>query len=243
MHDESKEVRLYVTKDYDTFKTLTGNRPLDKLHVARLRRKIEKEGNLTSEFPVNVNENLEIVDGQHRVAALQELGYPVYYTVSEGAGLSTVRQVNMARRNWSWQDYANSFAADGNPHYKDLLDFSEAFKFNNTILITYTHAGTKMSVSDFQGGDYKVLDKALSFKLFNQLSEIRDALPFVLTGSLGRAFYDILTHPEYDHKRMVDKLTKYGAQLHEWRIKKDWMRNLEDVYNIGQTESTRVRFF
>jgi hypothetical protein len=69
-------------------------------------------------------------------------------------------------------------------------------------------------------------------------------MPFSVTSRLAEALYEVMTHPEYDHKRMIDKITKYGgSQLREWRTVKDWARNLEDVYNLGQGQATRVRFF
>lgn len=236
-------IDLHVTTDYEIFKKIKGNRPVDKQHVAQLKRKIENEGNLTSEFPVNLNENMEVIDGQNRILALQELGYPVYYTISEGASLATVRQINIGRKNWSWSDYASSFASEGNPHYKDLLDFHEAFNFPFSTLVRYCYGGKRIAVSEYQSGDFKVLDKGMTFKLLNQLVELREVLPFPLTGSVASALYDIQTHPDYDHKRMLKKLTTHGSQLHEWRQKKDWLRNLEDIYNLGYGEAGEVRFF
>jgi len=240
---ENTQIELHVTKDYSLFNLMSGNRPIDTKHVTKLKRKIEQEGNLTSEFPVNLNEKMEVIDGQHRILALKELGYPVYYTITKGANLSVVRQINVGRKNWSWKDYAESFAAEHNPFYRDLLDFSEAFGFNFSTIDRYTNGGKRTFINDYQNGEYKVLDKGLSFKLFNNLAGVKEALPFAVTTGFAAAMYDILTHPEYDQKRMLDKLTKYGVQLKEWSKKADWLRNIEDVYNIGQTEATRVRFF
>jgi hypothetical protein len=235
---------LFVTKDYSIFKTLKGNRVLDKHHIYRLKNKIEAEGNLTSEFPVNLNDNYEIIDGQHRIEALKELNFPVYYTISEGASLATVRQVNIARKNWNWYDYAQSFAAEGNRHYQDLLHFYDAFKFNYRILLGYSSGGKRIHNVVYQEGEFKILDRGMTFGLLNRLSEIRETLPFpTITNQLGSAFYDILNHPDYDHDRMVKKLTANGSQLHEWRKKADWLRNLEDIYNYGYSDENKTRFF
>src|ERR1039458_10319262 len=70
-------VQLYVTKNYDIFIRMIGNRPINESHVTHLKKKIQDEGNLTSEFPINLNEKMEIIDGQHRIMALKQLGYPV----------------------------------------------------------------------------------------------------------------------------------------------------------------------
>ena len=239
-----EKVTLYVTKDYDIFKIKNINRPRDEGHVAQLKRMIEENGNLTSDLPVKCDHNMYVVDGQHTIWALQELGYPVYYTKSETLGAdSIIRQINIGRKNWSWQDYASSYAKGDNKNYKILLDFYEGFNFNFSILDLYTNGGKRTDTHSYQNGEYKVLDKALAFKLLTQLAEIRDVLPFGMSNGLAASLYDVMTHPNYDHIKLINKLTKYGTQLHEWRRKEDWIRNIEDIYNINQPEATKVRFF
>jgi hypothetical protein len=53
---------IYVTKDYGMFKTVKGNRAIDKAHVAKLKKEIQKKD---LDLPIYVNENDEVVDGQH----------------------------------------------------------------------------------------------------------------------------------------------------------------------------------
>lgn len=234
---------LLVTTQYDKFKYLKGNRQVDPKHVATIRAKIEKEGNLTSEFPVTVNERMEVIDGQNRIAALSELNYPVYYVISKGSSLATVRMINVARYNWSWRDYAYSYASEGNVHYRDLLDFVDAFGFSFSIVDLYTNGGKRTQLAEYQDGEYKVLDRGQAYTLLSQLSDIREAMPFRIMAGAAKALFGIMTSPDYDHKRMLNKLTKHGSQLREWRSVKDWLRGFEDMYNLGQPETTKVRFF
>ena len=57
---------IYVTRDYSMFKTVTGNREVDKGHVQKLKREIQKKD---LDLPIFINENDEVVDGQHTLQA------------------------------------------------------------------------------------------------------------------------------------------------------------------------------
>lgn len=74
------------TQEYDKFSLLSANRDISKGHVQSLKASIEKLGNITEKVPIIVNQNLEIIDGQHRFQALKELGLPVFYIVADGMG-------------------------------------------------------------------------------------------------------------------------------------------------------------
>ena len=70
------EIYIQKSKDYNIFKTLTGNRELNISHKEKLKKSF-KENYLIS--PIIINEKYEIIDGQHRFNAARELGYYVYY--------------------------------------------------------------------------------------------------------------------------------------------------------------------
>ena len=88
----------FQTKDYDIFQIIEGNRPVDEKHVKQLISNMTKYGNLTPNFPIVVNEAIEVIDGQHRIAALKELGWPVFYQVQADLGLDTVQGINQASK-------------------------------------------------------------------------------------------------------------------------------------------------
>ena len=66
--------------NYDEFRTLNANRNVSENHVKQIKAAIETVGNLTEVVPIIVNENKEIIDGQHRFEACKELGLPIFYT-------------------------------------------------------------------------------------------------------------------------------------------------------------------
>ena len=56
------------TTDYDIFKGIVGNRKVEKKHVEMLTGAIDRN-NLLNVRPIIVNEEMMVIDGQHRLEA------------------------------------------------------------------------------------------------------------------------------------------------------------------------------
>lgn len=113
--------RIWVTRDYDAFKKLKGNRGVDKARKARIVESIKTFGYHTS--PILVNEKMEVVDGQGRLAALKDLNLPVEYVVEPGIGIGECRAMNTSSTNWKITDFIKSYAEDG---WKDYITLQNA---------------------------------------------------------------------------------------------------------------------
>ena len=57
-------MQVKETKNYSMFTTIGGNRPLNELHLNRLKKSMEEELLIS---PIIVNEKHEVIDGQHRL--------------------------------------------------------------------------------------------------------------------------------------------------------------------------------
>lgn len=237
-------IKVEQTLDYEQFVVLKGNRRVDPKQVARLAKKMALEGNLTEIFPIIVNEKMEVIDGQHRLTALKQLEWPVFYETKKGLTIDTVQALNTGTKNWSWFDYAWSFSQQGNENYTRFLNLWDHFNLPFTLLLYYT-SGNRDSGrrnSSFHNGEFEFKDQKKSFDLLSQYVEVAEAAAHS-TGKFAQAMYDIMQLPEYDHKRMVDKMSKYGGELKGYTNKLDYMRAIEDVYNTYVGEASRVRLF
>jgi len=74
-----KRFTLHETKEYDMFNFLESNREINSSTVKKLVKSIKDKG---LQVPIVVNDDRDIVDGQHRFIALRQLGYAVPYIVS-----------------------------------------------------------------------------------------------------------------------------------------------------------------
>jgi len=115
---------VYETNDYSHFKILEGNRNLNKLHVARLKKSFSN-GYLFS--PILVNDKMEIIDGQHRMQAAMELELPIRFIKLNGYGLREVQILNTNMKNWKKEDYLNGYCDLKYPEYIRFRNFMRKF--------------------------------------------------------------------------------------------------------------------
>lgn len=137
----SESIKVQFTNQYDLFRVMGANRMINKSHVQQLIDSIEERPNTIKYSPILVNENMYVIDGQHRLEALKELKMPVYFIVGKGLTVEDARLMNATMQNWSPMDFARSYAEGGNKHYKDYLYVRSRFKSNHTITANYLANG------------------------------------------------------------------------------------------------------
>ena len=124
------EQEILSTKDYSIFKTLNGNRPVEKQHVNRLATSVDKN-NLLYMRPIIVNEQMEVIDGQHRLEVAKLLNVEIYYIFSKTSDFEDVVTLNSCQENWRWINFINMFASQGYPEYIKLKKICDQFPFLN----------------------------------------------------------------------------------------------------------------
>jgi len=232
-------MKVLETTNYKQFKQIPGNRAVDKTHTNELVRHMAEKGNLTPSFPVIVNENFEIIDGQHRVAALKKLKWPVYYVIQPELNIGIVRSINQAQRNWNWRDYATSFAELGNKNYDKFLNLADEYGEQFNIMKRVVGVDTKNFVRDFKNGDLIIEDTAPIIEKLERIADVRALTPQIERQGIY-AFIELMKNPNYDHARMLHKLEKYGEHLQYFSRVRDMLRALEDIYNYSAKEVVRL---
>ena len=113
-------MKYQTTTNYNKFKFKVGNREINRRHVAELKASMMKDG-FDPMFPVIIDNDWYIQEGQHRFVAGSELGLPIPYKVGRKMTSEEIRNRNSTSKNWSSKDYIHSFAESGNVNYKNLL--------------------------------------------------------------------------------------------------------------------------
>lgn len=223
--------QLFETKEYGKFKTIGGNRHVDQQHVRRLAQKMKKEGNLLQYFPIIVNENMEVIDGQHRLRAAEINKFPVFYEVKHGLNVSSVRQLNTGHKNWTWYDYAISYAKLGNRHYQHFLDLFDEFHERYSILSYFCTGGTNSGRGGnrpFVNGELVIKNVENTRKLLKQYQELCEVAN-ISNREFALAAYRFMRTPTYNHETMVDKIMQYGDPLKSCWTTSDFLFELENI--------------
>lgn len=235
--------QVFTTKEYDRFTLMEGNRSISRTHVNELKRLIQKSGNLTMKFPIKVDPKGNVLDGQHRLAALRELNETVAYEVIEGADIEMVRAINLGNRNWTWRDIAESHDKLGNKEYGWFLQFVDDYQLPFQVALSFCDSPlTRGQDSTFYRGGFVAENKELAIERATHYRDVRD-----ITGLSHRDFalgLRLLTlHENYEPERMVKKLAERGDTLPPKATRFDYARALEDIYNYKMGEANRVRLF
>lgn len=237
----SKDLR--TTKEYGRFTTLEGNRTISRSHINQLKRLIEKNGNLTDRFPIKVNPNGDVLDGQHRLEALKELKLPVTYEVVREADIETVRAINLGNRNWSWRDMAESHFRLGNAEYGWFLQYVDDYNLPFRVAMSFCDNNTyRGHDSPFNRGGLLVEDKELAIQRAKHYRDVVD-ITAITHRDFALALRLVSLNPEYEPERMIKKLNERGDTLPLKATRLDFARALEEIYNHSMGEVNRKRLF
>lgn len=110
---------IQATLDYSLFHRIESNRDINPSHLKRLMASIQAKNYLYL-FPIIINKDMEIVDGQHRLIAARELKLPIFYLIDDKITKAEIAMVNSNRKGWAAIDYIEYYAKEGNAAYKKI---------------------------------------------------------------------------------------------------------------------------
>lgn len=246
-----KEVKkVYETYDYSMFKSMKGNRPLDKLLIMRLKKSFKKRYLFTI---ITVNEDLEIIDGQHRFEAAKSLGLPLYYVVQKGYGVPEVQMLNTNTKNWGKMQYLHSYCELGHPEYLKFRNFMRRYpKFGIAVseaILTglssgkfETEIGQRRKLPTFTDGELEIPNEGRSYLIAHQIMEIQPFYDGFNRITFVRAMMRVLNNPNYEHNTFIKKLEMQPTALKHCQSVDQYLLLIEDIYNYRSRNKVSLRY-
>ena len=230
--------KVYTTKDYSIFKRLVGNRDIPETRISKIVESIQTIGWVHN--PIIVNENMEVIDGQGRLTALQRLKMPVEYIIAEGAGNKECIYMNMNMVNWKLPDFIKSYAEQGNENYQRLLTLMEKYAGGNLdIISTAVYRVSKSKHRDIKQGTLQLTEEQAKAAI-PRLEFIKPILEKIderkLPGSLVTLMQTLIyyfDYPEVDKDRLAYSVEKYIYNSTPWVLNTDCETEVENCYNYG----------
>ncbi len=228
---------VYQTVDYSIFKKLHGNRDVLESRKMVLVKSIKERGWIRN--PIVINENMEIIDGQGRFEALQELGMPVEYVVSRGATIDDCIALNIKQGNWKNTDYVKCYADMGNEHYKLLFSLYGRYKHLsdtcvNTIAGKLVADGTG-ATSEIKEGKFKIYKRETLYKRL----DFADKFMSFIGDGCGRArgwcavLKFVYECENINCDVLLQRMQKHKALIVPCTTTKQVLDCIEKVYNYG----------
>lgn len=244
------ELRILHPKQYDLIPHSANRmaKGVSKHHIRKLKKSMTEQGFLKSQ-PIIVDENHRIVDGHHRFSAAKELGISLYYKVIKGADILAMAKATSISKAWQAQDWVAYHASSDNPDFVKLLSLMDEFDLKVTVSVPLSENKLRQSYSN---GNLKqrMMDRSLEVDNWGKvwgrakmLKQVRDKVPHVSKhGGFMNAWVKLNTHPQYDHKRMLNKLEKYIALVREQPSTRYHLEQLVMVYNYRTHKSDKIKF-
>ncbi len=226
------------TTDYGIFKNINGNRQISPAHVQGIASAIERK-NLLEHFPLLVNEDMEIIDGQHRLMAAVKLGLPVYYDVIPGLHIEDIMSINTHSKNWSVHDFIEAYIRLEMPDYEVLKDFMGrhhmSASLSGALLDGYSGLQGGRAATKIRNGTFKVASLGYAEEIMAKVHEIDPFCDF--SAKKDRTFISTITvlrnNPEFDWDKLIAKLRMHGQRIQSRGSVDYYILQIEELYNFS----------
>lgn len=229
--------KINYTSDYGTFRFLRGNRDLNETKVEKIIKSVNGGLNFFKYCPILVNEEMFIIDGQHRFFVCKKLKLPVFFVIVPNFSLRQVAEINNNTSKWKTRDFMNCYIdADINKeHYETLLKISTEYKitFSTCInLLMYGKVGGGGMSEAFRNGDFKVNFETFTISLINQAQEFEKFEADWKSRNFLQAIEKLQSSDKYDQQAVLKKLEKHDLTISSQTSSKEYLNHIESLFNF-----------
>jgi hypothetical protein len=240
MQKYSKHVQ--TTTNYNLFSPLDGNRTKNELHIKRLEKSMSENYLFTV---IIVNEQMQIIDGQHRFEVIKKLGLPLNYIVCQNYGLHEVQTLNQNTKNWTADDFMDGYADMGLEDYKLYRSFKKKYGFGHTETRAMLGSWEGGSTTEkFNNGDFKVKDYKRACDIAEKVISTKKYYPI---GCKRRTYVLALVYlfrnPAFDFSEFMSKLNIQPSALVDCTTSTKYIELIEQIYNYKRREKVNLRFY
>lgn len=257
---------IFETKDYNQFKSLSTNRRLSSSNLNRLKASFKAYPGIV--IPIWANDNMEVIDGNHRLQIAKELELPLYFYVKEG-GIIQARIMNTFTAKWKNEDFHHSHVQENNPTYVLLDKLYKEYESLSRRIIDIVATGLargerqiNLDESGFRlSSRSKILGDAFEIKPEDKLRELLSKLwdynsSVKMTGKLAKVLSELFDTESFDHDYFLQKVkaaqispSSYaGIVLKNGKsgllvfpdTTKDIRDSIEKLYNKAKTKKVKL---
>jgi len=232
--------QVYKTNDYNMFKFIEGNREVNLLHVERLKKSIRTK---YIPVPIIINEHNEIIDGQHRFTALQDLNIHVCYIVEKGLKLVDVHRLNTNSANWGPNEYMKSYCDLGLKEYIEYQEFKNKYGLchsDTQALLTGNTVGGGQS-NAFNDGHFKITHLKQATETAKKICAASAFYDGYAKQAFVKSMQICFANRDYNHDDFLRRFKNQSYKLLGRTTYIDVLPVLEEIYNYKRPQLDKVR--
>lgn len=257
LEKQSTLSQVKLTNDLDQFKTVKGNRPPNLQHIKRLTHSMKQHGVLMN--PIIINENFEVIDGQHRLMAAKSANMPIYYIIAKGYNLKEVHALNLNQKNWTKKDFMLGYAKMGIESYIKLKNFAEKnndFTFSDCITLCSNSSSQSFQMSNkyrasgicidlkevFEEGTWKGKDFALAQDYANKIRMIKNFYDGYNRSTFVGTMIGMFQNKNFSLSTFISKLKLQPTALTDCATREQYKLLIEEIYNYKNRNKVNLRY-
>lgn len=238
------------TKDYKKFKNFSFNRTINKSKLQSLTTSIAKE-NLLHLHPIIVDDQFNVIDGQHRLEAAKKLGVEIYYIRDTGVSQNHVMEANTNQSGWRLGDILRFYAiTKKTPAYETFVSLMDTFGLQPKGLMGLIFGSrAAVLVNKMKNGSFELpeeaaeTEKTLAFytKFIEVITE-RRVTPFSMFRSYDFTYCVRLLciNKKFDPDVFFSKLQYRWFLLKPQATARAWFEVLAEIYNWKNSRKIKV---
>lgn len=233
------------TKEYDLFIFREDNREkIDQAHVRRLIESI-KAKDLLHLRPIDVNDKMEIIDGQHRVLAAKYLGVEVYYKKEAQLDAADIVRMNISKA-WTTGDYLNFYCHHQKDEYIKLKAFMKKNRLTLKVALNIAIGESKLSFSNFKAGAFEFNEGELEselgicWKTIEYIRKMNGYSAYTTSSRFWRALLKLINHPDFDIDKWNGNVQKLVDHFAPKARTEDYIKMVQTIYNWKNLNKIRL---
>ena len=205
------------------------NRTIDKNHVIHLKQSMKKFGFLASK-PIQVNDDMSIIDGHHRHRAAHELGIKVYYIIEPVVNVhEMIATIDKGTHKWKILDWVHYWANANKSDYRVALEYIDMGLSPWLIL------GLASNTSKFRdkviNGEFTIMNPNF-YRVISAIREIAEVFPFAKQRAESGAIISIHKNiPTFDLNALAHKCKTFPNLWKRSTNVIDAIKEIEKIYN------------
>jgi hypothetical protein len=231
--------QVHTTTDYFLFKPVNGNRNKNMLHLNRLKKSISDNYLFTV---IIVNENYEIIDGQHRFEAIKELKLPLNYIIMKGYSLREVQILNANSKNWNAEDYLEGYCNLGYKDYMVYRNFKNKYNFGHNECMSLLSNSRDVKLNLFYEGKFKVYNLFEAEKKADLILLTEPYYKNCRRRSYVYAMIALFNNPNFIFSDFLQKLKIQPTALQDCNNQTSYLSLIEEIYNYKSRNKVNLRY-
>lgn len=216
----------------------------------RLKKSVLKDGIIN---PILVNNQLEILDGQHRYKIALENNINFDFVIREltSDAAKVIIDLNNSQHGWNITDRVLHYSREGNEEYQKLYRYMEAY--SNLIsrsTITKIASGIwalgHATNDGYRTGNFKNYKNVME-EFYSFISDVSVHFDIKPRRGMTSALYALWAYSNFDEDRFMRKMKDpdiYNKSLHRWNNHTDASTIFTEIvirYNSGLSDNSPKR--